>query len=81
MKNNYHCRVCGIMYQNIDSDQICGNCLLDEIRRAKDALNKAEQLKCICSSFTLQYDGGCECNRGEKIVEAEKRLQCLINKI
>jgi len=55
--------------------------ILSEIKQAKEKIEKARQETCRCSSFVLQYEGGCQCIRGELIKEAYAELQKLINKI
>ncbi len=55
--------------------------ILDEIRQAKKELTEANELKCVCSGFCLQYEGSCQCERGRKIRATEAKIHNLINKI
>ena len=55
--------------------------ILSEIKQAKAKIQKARQELCRCSSFILQYEGGCQCKRAELIQEATDELQKLIDQI
>jgi len=55
--------------------------ILFKIKEAKYKIQKAREELCTCSSFVLQYEGGCQCRRGELIKEAYTELQKLIDKI
>ncbi len=55
--------------------------LLCAIRDARDALYKAINKKCTCSGFVLQYEGGCQCERGKKIAACEHAMWRLIESI
>jgi len=55
--------------------------ILSEIKNAKDKIQKAREELCTCSSFVLQYEGGCQCRRGVLIKKAYTELQKLIGKI
>jgi len=55
--------------------------LLYAIRDARDALFDASNEKCTCSSFVLQYEGGCQCERGKKIAACEYAMWRMIESI
>jgi len=51
---------------------------LRHIVEARNALQEANEVKCICSGFSLQYDG-CMCAKAKGVAKAEKELQSAIN--
>ena len=55
--------------------------ILSAIRRAKRELAEAKDIKCVCSGFCIQYEGGCQCERGKKIRKAEAELHNLVKQI
>jgi len=66
--------------QNRESEKVMAN-LVVTIRWAKYALKEAEEKRCTCSGTALQYEGGCCCERAKPILEAERKLAELIDKI
>jgi ribosomal protein L25 (general stress protein Ctc) len=46
-----------------------------EIKAARRELEKAQRVKCECSVFTLDYEGGCQCERATSIENAKNRLE------
>ena len=55
--------------------------LITRIREAKKAIAQAKKIKCVCSSFVLQYEGECGCARGVALGEAEANLRNIIKDI
>ncbi len=51
------------------------------LRKARDALSLAKQIKCTCSGFVLQYEGGCQCKAGRAVYTAREYLDNLIKKL
>ena len=51
---------------------------LDSIKSARDAIYKAREVKCVCSGFILQYEGGCQCEAGDGVKEAEDAFWVII---
>ncbi|KKK78862.1 hypothetical protein LCGC14_2839270 [marine sediment metagenome] len=47
--------------------------LADDAKNIKDELEKAEQIKCTCSGFALQYQG-CGCERGKALKKARAKV-------
>ena len=54
---------------------------LKAIKEAKKAIAEAKKIKCICSSFVIQYEGSCGCDRGIELRRAETELYNIINNI
>ena len=44
------------------------------VRDARDALREATKVRCTCSGFVIQYEGGCVCERGKARSAAKGRL-------
>jgi hypothetical protein len=49
------------------------------LRGLRYSLRQAEKQECTCSDFTLQYEGGCQCDRGKLIASLNDRLWNLID--
>ncbi len=49
------------------------------LRGLRYSLRQAEKQECTCSSFVLQYEGGCQCDRGRLINSLNDRLWNLID--
>lgn len=65
-----------------ESPRLVGSsALLDGIRTARNNLRKAEAMKCTCSGFVLQYEGGCQCEQRLAIIKAQRALNDAINAI
>ena len=47
---------------------------ISEIIRMRSLLNDAEEEKCMCSGFVIQYEGGCQCKAGRNKKKAKKEL-------
>lgn len=50
-----------------------------EVREARDALHDAMKVRCTCSGFVIQYEGGCCCESGKGKRAAEDRLRQAID--
>lgn len=48
--------------------------LVQEVIEAREAVRAAKSLKCTCTGFVIQYEGGCCCARGRAIHAAKVRL-------
>ena len=55
--------------------------LLIEISKAKQEIIKAEDAKCICSGFVLQYEGSCQCEARFALSRAKSSFWDSIDKI
>lgn len=53
---------------------------LEHIVDCHRSLAHAEALRCTCSSFELQYNQGCQCERSKYIASAHRCLQNLLNR-
>ena len=42
-----------------------------KVRASRDALREAMKMRCTCSGFVIQYEGGCVCARGKARSAAE----------
>ena len=51
------------------------------LRKALIFRKGARALRCTCSSFALQYEGGCHCERGRNIAKAQKEIEAVLDKI
>lgn len=47
------------------------------LRATRDNLEAAHKIRCTCTGFTLQYEGGCQCERG-KAINAAKDLRAAV---
>lgn len=52
--------------------------LRKQIILAKEEIERAKAIKCTCSSFVYQYEGGCQCERGRQLLKAEAKLNNII---
>jgi hypothetical protein len=72
--------------ENVNQDAVAqsraeGANLIDElegIREAMRVLRDAKAMRCICSGFVIQYEGGCCCARGRAINPAKANLERLL---
>jgi hypothetical protein len=46
---------------------------------ARDSLRKAKDMKCRCTGFILQYEGGCQCERGKQIKIEKAKIDLLLS--
>ena len=51
------------------------------IKEARDVITQARHIKCVCGSFALQYNQGCECVAGKAVQKARKNFWHLINEV
>jgi hypothetical protein len=51
---------------------------LEGIREAMRVLHDAKALRCTCSGFVIQYEGGCCCARGRAVEPAKANLERLL---
>jgi len=49
-----------------------------DIRAAMRALQDAKALRCICTGFVIQYEGGCCCAHGKAVKLAKDNLKQLL---
>ena len=52
---------------------------LAAVKAARDALREAAKVRCTCSGFVIQYEGGCCCESGKGKRAAEDRLKQAID--
>ncbi len=52
---------------------------VNRIIKAREQLTKAHLMSCECSSFQLQYNQGCHCDKGDAIDQAKHELRYAIN--
>ena len=45
---------------------------LIKIQDLNEGINVASDSPCTCSGFTIQYEGGCQCDKSRKCIEAQK---------
>lgn len=50
-----------------------------DVTAARDALREAAKVRCTCSGFVIQYEGGCVCESGKGKRAAEDRLKQAID--
>ena len=50
-----------------------------KVKAASEALREAAKVRCTCSGFVLQYEGGCCCESGKGKRAAEDRLKQAID--
>ena len=55
--------------------------ILEEIRIAKRDVEETKKIKCTCSGFVIQYEGGCCCKAGKSKAHAKDKLDMLVNSI
>ena len=53
---------------------------LERIAKARDGLCSAKEKSCICSGFSLQYDG-CMCAKSKEIIDAKYELNAAVDSI
>ena len=51
----------------------------DSLRNARDALKHAKtSMACTCTGFVMQYETGCQCNKGRAVRMANELLQAAV---
>jgi len=48
---------------------------LHTLRRLRDQRTEAKAKPCTCSSHTIQYEGGCQCERGKRFNELNAAVE------
>ena len=70
------CNSCGL-YSNRQPCYECLEAQIGNIRKAKQRLDAARGLKCICSGFAIQYEG-CGCEKAKQKAAAKTKLKELL---
>jgi hypothetical protein len=60
-------------YQKLKAELAEKTALLKNIKEAWDKTLEPIKSKCTCSSFALQYDGSCQCNKDGTTIKIARR--------
>lgn len=55
--------------------------MIELIKSAKEELEQAKQIECVCDGFSIQYNQGCTCERGKQTREAKRKLERYLDQL